>query len=159
MTDLDPYAAPQTDPSVPVTGTGRFAHLDFKGLQKLYYRSCNVTGIAVLLILGLLALSALLMIPFDEPAFPHVLLIAMVAFYAITIVGLLMRTEWGRIMGIIVCVISLLSIPIGTIIGLFGLFAFFGAPELFGNDRIPHKDLKAEFKRRKAERKVARRNS
>jgi hypothetical protein len=69
------------------------------------------------------------------------------------VVGLFKRTAWGRILGIIVCVISLINIPIGTAIGAFGLFAFFGAPELFGSNRVTHRELKTEFKLQKAQMK------
>ena len=40
----------------------------------------------------------------------------------------------------------LVSIPFGTLIGIVGLFAFFKAKELFGPDRIHHRDLKIAFK-------------
>ena len=40
----------------------------------------------------------------------------------------------------------LLSIRFGTLIGIVGLFAFFKAKELFGPDRIHHRDLKIAFK-------------
>ena len=40
----------------------------------------------------------------------------------------------------------LLSIRFGTLIGIVGLFAFFKAKELFGPDRIRHRNPKITFK-------------
>ena len=72
-----------------------------------------------------------------------------------TIIGVLMLSEWGRILGITCCFLSLLIIPAGTIIGAVGLFAFFGSPELFGRNRIRHKDLEKEFYGRKKRKKAS----
>ena len=58
-------------------------------------------------------------------------------------------------MGIIVCILTLINIPLGTVIGVVGLFAFIKAPNLFGSGRVLHKDLKTEFKLRKKARKAA----
>lgn len=58
-------------------------------------------------------------------------------------------------MGIITCSLSVLNIPLGTIIGIAGLFAFIKAPELFGQNRVTHKSLKQEFKNRKQAAKAA----
>jgi hypothetical protein len=58
-------------------------------------------------------------------------------------------------MGIIVCVLTLINIPLGTLIGIVGLFAFIKAPNLFGPGRVLHKDLKTEYKLRKKARKAA----
>jgi hypothetical protein len=49
-----------------------------------------------------------------------VLLIAVIE--GATAYGLLARKPWGRILAIIVSILSLLSIPLGTILGAFGLY-------------------------------------
>ena len=36
--------------------------------------------------------------------------------------GLIKRKTWGRIYGLILCVLSLINIPIGTIIGIYGIW-------------------------------------
>ena len=150
----DPYAPPLTAETLAPDPDSRFGELDDKAFKKLYYRSCNVTGIAFLLGLALLAIvGAATLVRGEEGVFNTPILIGLAAFYLVTLIGLIKRTSWGRILGIIVCVLSLISIPIGTIIGIMGLFAFIGAPNLFGPDRIPHKELKAEFKMRKKRRK------
>ena len=40
-------------------------------------------------------------------------------------VGLLKMRPWARIVGIIVAILSLLNIPLGTIVGLYGLWVLF----------------------------------
>lgn len=158
MSEQNPYAAPQTNVANPIIGDEQFKSLDFKELKKLYYRSCNVSSITFLLVLGLLFISTLFFIPDfwqgQEVQVFRYILIGITVFYTITIVGLFLRTSWGRIMGIIVCFMALINIPFGTIIGAFGLFAFFCAPQLFGSNRITHKALKTEFKLQKKAQKM-----
>jgi hypothetical protein len=40
-------------------------------------------------------------------------------------IGMLRRQQWGRILGIIIGLLSLLSVPIGTAIGIYTLFVLF----------------------------------
>ncbi len=75
--------------------------------------------------------------------------ILLAIFFLFAVFGLYQRTSWGKVLGIIACILMLISIPVGTIIGIAGLFAIFGSPKLFGKDRFTHKELKAEFKLRK----------
>lgn len=148
MNTEDPYVTPQSDVSVLAEEMSQFSHLNFKELKKLYHRSCNISAIAGLLVLGGVVSVALIIFkpPGDQMnwIFP-----CLAAFYLLSAFGLIKRTSWGRVLGVIVCILSLINIPIGTIIGIFGLFALFGAPELFGNNRVLHKDLKKEFKEQK----------
>lgn len=154
MNETNPYSAPQSEVSEPQVGSDQFKDLDFKQFKKLYYRSCNVNALVALLVLGLAFLVLAALMVGSKGELPQGVFIGMAAFYAIAAAGLFKRTSWGRILGIIVCIISLISIPIGTAIGAFGLFAFFGAPQLFGRDRVTHAALKTEFKLRKAIQKM-----
>ncbi len=43
----------------------------------------------------------------------------MLAFDVITVAGIVLRTGWGRILGVIACGLSLIQVPSGTVIGLF----------------------------------------
>lgn len=156
MEEHDPYAAPESQILVDASlGNERFRELDSKRFKKLYYRSQNVTSITGLLIISLLVMAA--MVVFEEDIeyslernlVPRGLYLALIALCLPTVVGLVPRSAWGRIMGIFVCFIALFDIPIGTAIGAAGLFAFFKAPELFGPNRVTHAELKAEFKLRK----------
>lgn len=40
-------------------------------------------------------------------------------------IGLLTFKGWGRILGIILCALSLISVPFGTILGIYGLWVLF----------------------------------
>ncbi len=40
-------------------------------------------------------------------------------------VALLKGKSWARMVGIVICILSLLNIPIGTAIGIYGLWIFF----------------------------------
>ena len=151
MNEINPYSAPETDVYANRATTDKLQGLDFKQLKKLYHRSCNVNAITFLLGLGLIGLAIVSMLPDAEyEPFMRFVFVGLAIFYAVAVVGLFRRTAWGRILGIIVCIISLINIPIGTAIGAFGLFAFFGAPELFGSNRVSHRELKSEFKLQKA---------
>ena len=154
MNETNPYSAPQTDVHANRAITDKLQGLAFKQLKKLYHRSCNVNAITFLLGLGLIGLAIVSMLPNAEyEPFMRFVFVGLAVFYGVAVVGLFKRTAWGRILGIIVCIISLINIPIGTAIGAFGLFAFFGAPELFGSNRVTHRELKSEFKLQKAEMK------
>ncbi len=155
MSEINPYTTPQADLSADVVASDRFGGLEFKQLRKLYHRSCNVNAIAFLMALGFTAMAVMTLIPGGGNDTPMTLMfIGLTAFYAVALVGLFKRTGWGRILGIIVSILCLASIPIGTIVGVCGLFAFFGAPQLFGADRITHRELKLEYKLQKANMKV-----
>ena len=43
-------------------------------------------------------------------------------------IGLLERRPWARILGIILCILGLLHFPLGTIVGVYGLWVLF-SPE------------------------------
>jgi hypothetical protein len=98
---------------------------------------------------------AAISLPGADLGFPRPVFIGLALFYLVAIIGMLKRTSWGRVMGIIVCILTLINIPLGTLIGIVGLFAFIKAPNLFGPGRVPHKDLKTEYKLRKKARKGA----
>ncbi len=157
MNEENPYAAPKSNTIFSESSNDRLEALNFEQVKKLYYRSCNVSGLVGLLCLGFMAIVGLLLFSEETESTFVALFVGLAVFYGLAIVGLFNRTSWGRVLGIIICILSLLQIPIGTIIGLMGLFAFFGSPELFGENRLTHKELKAEFNLRKFERKTKRR--
>jgi hypothetical protein len=152
----NPYSPPLVTESLAPVGNPQFGDLEDKALNKLYYRSCNVVGIGVLLSFGVVLLAVAAALPeADLGGLPKLVFMGLALFYMVAIIGIFKRTSWGRIMGILVCILSLINIPLGTIIGAVGLFAFIKAPNLFGHGRVLHKDLKAEFKLRKKARKAA----
>jgi hypothetical protein len=155
MNTQNPYSPPLATDSPAFGGNSQFSDLDDKALNKLYYRSCNVSGIAILLLFGLVFLVIAIAMPETDLGLPKPVFMGLALFYLIAIIGMFMRTSWGRVMGIIVCILTLINIPLGTVIGIVGLFAFIKAPNLFGSGRVLHKDLKTEFKLRKKARKAA----
>jgi hypothetical protein len=157
------YAPPKSNLEPQITGSliDRLKKYDDKSLNKLYYRSCNVSAIAGLMIIGVAILASLFLFTnvlkdTSTPSTPAAVLIAILAFNLIASVGIILRTTWGRVLGIVACTIMLINIPMGTIIGIVGLFAFINAKSFFGIDRITHTELKKEFKFRKANRKSGR---
>jgi len=68
--------------------------------------------------------------PEDPPPFPWgvALIVILVVYFGLAAtagIGLLMRKEWGRISAIIHAALSLLNIPIGTVIGALILVYMF----------------------------------
>jgi hypothetical protein len=152
----NPYSPPTSDISTAPDALSSFGELSDKELKKLYCRSCNVSAIAALLLLGLITMLGVTMMAEVRDMLGYVMM-GLSGLYVVAFIGIVLRTSWGRILGVIVSALSLLSLPIGTIVGAFGLFAFLGAPQLFGKNRIRHKNLKAEFKFRKKAAKEAKR--
>jgi hypothetical protein len=160
MQSENPYKAPQTTtPEAINTDGSPLATMERKPFKKLYYRSVNVGTIAFLLVIGAIAIIALVIYQSNLASkqggfiiIPPIFYIQ-IGFSIIAAVGLFLRTIWGKMVGIIACILMLISIPIGTIIGITGLFALFKSPELFGPDRLTHKDLKKEYKTRKREKR------
>jgi hypothetical protein len=146
MNKTNPYLTPQVDEYTNHVTTEKLQGFDFNQIKKLYFRSCNINAINFLIGLGSVILGVVSVIPNTGHVFSMKAgLVGLSVIYAMTVVGLFRRTAWGRILGIIICFIFLIAIPIGTVIGIFGLFAFLGAPELFGSNRVTHRELKSEF--------------
>ena len=146
---MDPYNTPQS--AVLQEGAEiDYQAIEFSRLKKLYYRSVNLNVIAFLWLLGLgitLIMVAYSLLGSVAIGGPEIIIMAILTVpFGIAAFGLYKRENWGRILGIIGCFFTLLSIPIGTIIGICGLFALFGSPELFGSSKLKHKELKLAFK-------------
>lgn len=142
-----------------------------KEVQRLYYRSSNVNVIAFLLVFGVFAIGWMFHVGIDEPEVivasqwmfyiflgalePGIVLAGLLVFYAFTSLGLLLRSSWGRVLGIMACIISLTIFPFGTIIGVFGLVAFFKAKILFGKGRVTHKEVQSAYNELKAAKRIS----
>ncbi len=127
-----------------------------KEVQRLYYRSTNVNAIAGLLTFAVIMLAIALVSSqqLPEEFIDRGLVLGMLIFYAFAAVGLIRRTSWGRILGIISCVISLPAVPLGTIVGVLGLVAFFRAKILFGTGRVTHREVKLAYKELRAAKRL-----
>lgn len=160
MSSENPYKTPEvTNPENWTNDGSKIANIESKRLQKLYYRSGNVGVIVVLLIIG--AVVTLLLLDNLSPQFGleqnatyKLIMIVISVFNLIAAAGLWMRKPWGRTLGYISCAILLINIPVGTIVGIVGFFAFSKSPELFGSDRFKHGELKKEFKKRKKQKRL-----
>lgn len=147
------YAPPATDvrQSVPEGPGGRKLGPD--EARRLYNHSRSIAALVFLWCLGLVLIVAIFI--------PNVLestrqaggnTEARTIFMAVFgimgllmlagIVGCWMRTDWGRIVGFILCSLMLLNFWIGTLIGIFGLIALANGRKLFGPKRYTHRLLK-----------------
>ncbi len=63
--------------------------------------------------------------------------------------GTVIRKSWYDILGIILCIISLIGFPIGTLLGIWGLTALNPNNNLFGKQRYFNKDISREYKLRR----------
>ena len=60
-------------------------------------------------------------------------------------VGMWRFQHWGRILGIVLCVVLLPIRPWGTIFGVLGLAALVGSKPLFGENRLSLEQLRREI--------------
>ena len=134
--------------------------MSFKEVRKLYLASVNVRALGLLYGLGAVGAIAaggiFLFAPLKDAgraesmgaAFAAILVFLGVIYIAATISSYT-RPRWGRWLGIVLCALSLLSFPFGTIIGIMGLIAYAQGGKLFGPDRLYHNDVAAVYKQRK----------
>jgi membrane-bound ClpP family serine protease len=123
-----------------------------KEVRSLYFHSRNVWAVFVLNSLGLLALAFIALIPaFSSSglgpgdAGTMLFVLGLVVLFSVLQYGLLVRTSWGRIGGIVMAVLSLVNIPLGTIVGIIALIAFIKGKVLFGPERITHREVKEAY--------------
>lgn len=69
---------------------------------------------------------------------------------AAAFLGMWRFQHWGRIVGIVLCVLLLPILPWGTIFGFLGLAALIGSKPLFGDSRLSQEQLRKEIEHRKA---------
>jgi hypothetical protein len=72
-----------------------------------------------------------------------------IIIYGFLALGSIARISFLRVPTIIIFGIMLLGIPIGTILGIYGLMSFTKAQPLFGPDRIHQDEIKLEINKRK----------
>jgi len=150
------YEAPSTNASS--NADFELPNLSFPELKRLRNHSCTIQTLAVLWILGILVCGALLIFANENStlqfALPIPAVILSLVMLSIGVYANFARPEWGRALGILCCALALisglLSINIFTIlIGILGLVAISQGKALYGENRIPHKVLQRDFKRRK----------
>ena len=156
----NPYAAPEQDPVNPDVFTRQmFSDIPTKQLKTLRNDSHNIRVMAALQVIAVLFwLIFFFATGFDtvlveDSEFGYAIWAATLgipaAFSVFTLVGLIKRTNWGRILGFIMAALMLAGFPLGTILGIFCLISLSRGGRLFGSDRLLHKDLEHEWKYRK----------
>ena len=138
-----------------------------KDLKKIHFRSESIKLVAALIIMSTITIAYegfmigkylgkdVLIRGITKPMNVVMILVNILCF-----VGLITRTQWGRIVGLLTCAMWIVSpiwvsrFSIFIVFGIWGLWVLVQSANLFGPDRILSKELKAELKRRK-EQKVA----
>ncbi len=161
----NPYAAPDTDiasgPELPkqhpLAGWGidqvkrlSNASQSIRALGALGFVVCVMMAVSLPVTLDAPTRSDLWFGVLHSPAvlFPYTVLIG------IAVVIAFRRPGWGRIYGIVVCSLSLIFFPFGTLFGYFGILAFAQGKLLFGSNRVTHGEIVKLFKAMKAEQKA-----
>lgn len=155
MTTENPYDTPSASLNSGVSFSGKFEEYDDSELNRLYRKSRDIGSIGALCIFSSFVVFALFLniTPYGMSAMYYVL-IAIAVLQLVVAFGLFTRPGWGRAAGLLVCAISLINIPVGTIFGIVGILAMYPNKNLFGENRISHGELKAEYKARKAAKKA-----
>lgn len=131
----------------------RFDVWEFDVLKAYYLCSSKLNTIGFVLfiinvILGIVTLAAFHS-ESDSEKNVKLILVSITLFYLLTFTGIVLRTKWGQIFGIIAFVPL-----IGVAYGLWAISVLHGASELFGSQRIKHKDIVSEYKRLKKLKKL-----
>lgn len=147
----NPYATPASEAALPERIL--FQDIPTKDLKKLRNDSHTIRTVAFLIFLGFailcIVLIGVLVGGVNELALEHGIMLALAVWYPFVLTGLVKRTNWGRILGIISGVLMLAGIPVGTLIGILFLVSLSRSKRLFGPERLFHKDLETEWKYRK----------
>jgi hypothetical protein len=140
----------------------RFKELSTSELKKIYFRSESIKSIAAIIVVAIVGwgFKADLFVRYGGEnivlkTLTHPLNITVLLLSILAFIGLIRRTFWGRIVGIVTCILwvgcavwfSRFSIFI--LFGIWGLFVLIPRGNLFGPHRIDAKEIKSEYKWRK----------
>jgi len=103
-----------------------------------------IGGMAALMLLGLPAMICLIIVARSPSLIVTALLLALVVVDLVAVLVIALRSERGRIAGIIACVVMLL-VPPFTIVSIGALPAFIRGKQLFGGERIRHRDVRIAY--------------
>lgn len=153
MTQENPYRAPAGDPCI-APERCEYNDLDTKTLKRLRNHSHTIRTIGALGALGTLVGPAIVFFSPPESALGVVtgVGIGILVLCGTVVYGSWWRPSWGRIPGMLYCILALFGFPIGTAIGVLGLIAFGNAAALFGPKRYRHSIIEREWKYRKKHR-------
>jgi len=129
--------------------------IEFKRLKRLYNASHTIRALGFLYALGIFGLVSAIALSsgtYARSGYAAGLAAMLFLFGGLSLLGVVSsftRPRWGRWLGVVLCVLTLLSIPVGTVIGIFGLIAYAQGGRLFGAGRLKHKDVVDVYKQRK----------
>ncbi|HUL95544.1 MAG TPA: hypothetical protein VLT89_06005 [Usitatibacter sp.] len=153
------FAPPRANVEVR-TGPEALWAMSYKEVRRLYLASSNIQALG-----GLYALGALLDLFLGYSYFtapetyrrgPVNLVPFFMAFAVPSIVAAVTsftRPGWARWLGVVLCLLSLVAIPLGTLIGIWGLFAYGRGARLFGPDRFRHREVVEVYKQRERDKR------
>lgn len=141
--------APAAPAAVPVT-TGRVErHIQAMGILWLVYALMGAVGwfIAIPFITGFFGMAhhgfpmhhewpfSVMGFPWFVP-FVTVLVLLRSGLQLLTGIALLMRARWGRILAIVVAILSLIKIPFGTALGIYTLWVLLPGDAAYAYERL-----------------------
>ena len=134
-----------------------FEKYSFIEIEELYKRSSTMLTAAYLLIIPFIIIVPVYSFGSSFKDFkelfvtiPFIIIHFYIILFFIASIGIFYKRNWGRIMGIIAFCFMLLGFPVGTILGFSFLKPMIKSKDLFGPNRILHKDIKREYLARKA---------
>ena len=156
----NPYASPQAE-SLHEGKRQKFSEMSFKPLKSIFMHSSTIVTMSLIwAVVAAITLYCFI----NNPAFVMLLsarmgleleglrygCLAISCLNVAAIIGCALRKTWGRVLGIIACVLLMLSANIFLFLfALLGLIALLAGGRLFGPERLKHSELKAEYTYRK----------
>jgi len=151
----NPYAPPLA-PNGASADAGRWSHQTFAQVRKLRYLShaIRALGALFLFLAGIFAAAGIGLVLYPTPKYAWAwFLLFFAVLTALGCHGAWARPAWGRLIGIVICLLFLATGWIGCVIGILGLVVLVAAGgNLFGPHRLRHHEVEAEFRRQRAER-------
>lgn len=142
---MDTTQVKQVEPASPESP---LPSLSTKAVKSLYRRARSLRTLCLfwLLLIAMCVAS----ISAAQPGSAAPVIGASIALLATaTFFGMWRFQHWGRILGIVLCVLLLPIFPWGTIFGILGLAALVGSRPLFGEGRYSQEQLRKEIEHRK----------
>jgi len=162
----NPYSTPTIDPAQAANHNNPLSHMRSADIKKLRNNSHTLRVIAILGIIGWVLVAALTLYFNNSTGYIEIFgTVTSVFIYlgvlailsAAGIYALLARPSWGKIAGILYCVLLILNLSLLSIaLGICGIIALSHNTSrlLFGPKKIPHSLVDQEFKLRKREGRI-----
>ena len=130
----------------------RLANYDKRELRRMLHASINIRAMG-----GLWMLASVFALPLgigllggdEDDVRMGVILVVLSILLVIGGICSYRRNETAKTLFGIVSIVSLLFVPIGTILGALVVFLVFKYPEMWGENRILHRDIAQAYRDRK----------